>query len=415
MGLLGKPIDFAYRAVPEALKERISQALYQVLLQVREHSRDTVRRQALYDKISAAVGLDVSDPHNLARQGLPALDKAAYQVLSAHRQLAVVQGGVTGAAGLPGLVADIPSLYFLVFRCVEEIACCYGFPADSEEERDHMLKVVDVGHYLESGNKRKGMLELESMDDMLRRGAPVKDLERTVVAKGLQQLSRQLSSRLVQRKLAQTLAVVGAVIGAGVNAALVSDVGTTAIHAYRRRRLRQMALRRRERAGASAEPDSATEAAAVSQSDGAAAAVPTAPDSATSSTAASGEGGVAPPSQTAATTSPTANPEMDSTGRLTPESESAAAAGVPGFQTEPTASPEEPGAQDESPVGTAPESESAATAGVRDFPTEPKAASPENATGGTAPSESSATAGVSEPPSGPGPEPAESPGPRESS
>ena len=248
MGLLGKPIDFAYRAIPESLKERISQALYQVLLQVRDHSRDTVRRQSLYDQISQKVGLDVSDASNLARQPLKVLDAAAWRVVSAHRQLAVVQGGVTGAAGLPGLIADIPSLYFLVFRCVEEVACCYGFPADSEVERDHILKVVDVGHYLESGNKRRGMLELESLDEMSRRGAPVKDMERTVVAKSLQALSRQLSSRLVQRKLAQTIALVGAVIGAGVNAALVSDVGLTAFHAYRRRRLRQVALRRQERA-----------------------------------------------------------------------------------------------------------------------------------------------------------------------
>ena len=247
MGMLGKPIDFAYKAVPESLKERISQSLYQVLLQVREHSRDTVRRQALYDQISQQVGIDVSDTNNLARQPLKVLDRAAQRVLSAHQKLAVVQGGVTGAVGLPGLIADIPSLYFLVFRCVEEIACCYGFPADSELERDHILKVVDVGHYLESNNKRGGMLELESMDDMMRRGAPVKDMERTMVAKGLQALSRQLSTRLVQRKLLQAVAIVGALIGAGVNSALVSDVGLTAFHAYRRRRLRQVALRRRER------------------------------------------------------------------------------------------------------------------------------------------------------------------------
>ncbi len=242
--MLGKPVDLAYRAVPSSLKERFSQALYEVLLQVRGHSRDTVRRQALYDSISQRIGLDASQPTNLARQPLAVLDKAAQRVLSAHQKLAVVQGGVTGAAGLPGLLADIPSLYFLIFRCVEEIACCYGFPADSEDERDHVLKIVDIGHFLENENKRKGMLDLESMDDLMRRGAPVKDLERTVVAKSLQTLSRQLSSRLVQRKLAQTLLVVGALIGAGVNAALVSDVGITAIHAYRRRRLRQTALRR---------------------------------------------------------------------------------------------------------------------------------------------------------------------------
>ena len=41
--------------------------------------------------------------------------------------------------------------------------------------------------------------------------------------------------------------IVGAVIGAGVNAALVSDVGTTAFHAYRLRRLRQLAEQREGR------------------------------------------------------------------------------------------------------------------------------------------------------------------------
>lgn len=248
MGLLGRPIDLAYRAVPGRLKESLSQALYQVLLQVRDHSRDTVRRQALYDKISAMVGVDASQPQNLARLPFAVLDRAALEIISAHRQLAVVQGGVTGAAGLPGLLADIPSLYFLIFRCVEEVACCYGFPADSEAERDHVLKVVDIGHYLESVNKRRGMLELENYEDLLKRGAPVKDMERTVVAKGLQSLSRQLSSRLVQRKLAQTMALVGALVGASVNSALISDIGSTAFHAYRQRRLRQLGLRRQSQA-----------------------------------------------------------------------------------------------------------------------------------------------------------------------
>ena len=244
MGFLGKPIDFAYARVPENIKESISNALYQVLTSVRDHSRSTVRTQGIYDQLSVLACQDVRTPQQAQRLPLAVVDQVARHTISGHRQLGMLQGGATGLAGLPGLVADIPSLYFLVFRTVQEVALTYGFPPDSESELDHVLKVVDVGHYLENDKKRKAMVELESLQDMMRQGVPMKDLERTVIAKSLQAFSRQLATAITRRKLAQTVAVIGAAVGASVNSALVGDVGDAAYYAYRRRFLLERVARR---------------------------------------------------------------------------------------------------------------------------------------------------------------------------
>lgn len=254
MGFIGKPADKAYSMIPESIRDSMNEAVLNTLVKVREHSKDTVRTKDVYDKLSVSAGRDVRTPAQAQKLPIEVVDAAARKICSAHRNLAVVQGGATGLAGLPGLVADIPTLYFLIFRCVEEIAVCYGYPPDSDDELNHVFKIVDVGHYLENDKKRAAMTELESMQDLIRQSSPVKSIERTIVAKGLQNLSRQLTLSLLSRKAAQVVVFVGAAVGATVNAALLNDIGDTAYYAYRRRFLLDRADLRKAHAAA-AQPE----------------------------------------------------------------------------------------------------------------------------------------------------------------
>lgn len=247
LGFLGKPLDMAYDRVPSGVKESIGQGIYGVLSKVANLSEGHVRPQDIFDKLSLEAGLDVTRVDQVSRLPIQALDKIARKVMNAHRATALVEGGATGAAGLPGLVADIPALYYLVFRCVQEVSLCYGFAPDAAGEMDHIFKVVDVGHYLESEKKRKGMLEIERLQDMIATNAPLKDVERTMIAKTLQTLARQLATAITRRKLAQTVAIVGGLVGASVNQALLGDVGDTAFYAYRRRFLMREAQARQAR------------------------------------------------------------------------------------------------------------------------------------------------------------------------
>ncbi len=47
--------------------------------------------------------------------------------LNQNLLVAIAQGGICGVVGLPGLIANIPALYTIVFRCIQQIALCYNY------------------------------------------------------------------------------------------------------------------------------------------------------------------------------------------------------------------------------------------------------------------------------------------------
>lgn len=245
MTLAGRPFERVYDALPESFREGLAQAIHQVLAAVRTTSEATFSRQGVLDRISASIGLDVgTEPDQIFRADVRDLDRVARASVDFHRRAAAVQGAAAGFSGLFGLLADVPVLYALLCRCILEVATCYGFPVRGQAEEAHLLKVLDLGHFLEDERRRQGLAELEELQDMIRQGVPLKDLERLALAKGLQALSRQLAAGLVRRKAAQAVALVGGLVGAGVNHQLLTDVGTVAWQAYRRRFVVELAHRR---------------------------------------------------------------------------------------------------------------------------------------------------------------------------
>ncbi len=255
--MAGRPFDLAFGLMPPALKEGLGQAIHRALSTLRRTSVLTFSPQALLDRISAGIGLDVgTEPDQVFRADVRDLDGFALEILAFHRRVAALQGAAAGAAGLVGFLGDVPALYTLLYRCIQEIAVCYGFPVRDEYEEAHMLKVLDLGHFLEDERRRVGFQELATLQDMIRSGTPLQDMERFAVAKGLQALSRRLAGGLARRKTAQAVALVGGLVGAGVNFQLVSDVGTVAFQAYRRRFVVEVARRRMHRATRRLEPQS---------------------------------------------------------------------------------------------------------------------------------------------------------------
>jgi hypothetical protein len=241
LGLTRKPIEYAYGKVPESLRESIASAILGVLNQVRDGSANLVSAQSVKDKI----GRIPEGELGMFRVGIRTLDTVALSLIGQSKNLCTAEGAATGVAGLPGIVVDIPALYGLLFRMIAQVSVCYGYTTEPEEERTHLLKILEIGHHSEAEARRQGMDALGLMQQMIRDDVPVVEVQRFAVEKGLQTMARHLGLALTQRKLAQSVVLMGGVVGAGVNRQLAGEVGEVSFHAYRRRHLVELAYLRK--------------------------------------------------------------------------------------------------------------------------------------------------------------------------
>jgi len=242
LGKLGRPLDYLLKASPQKFQSGVTSAIHGVLTTVAEGAEAGSSEAGLVDELCSELGWDLDPWERIYSSDYRILEQAAQRRVTVAKRFATVQGGVTGITGAPGLIADVPSLYFLLFRMVHQVAVCLGFPAHSPAEKRYLLQVMNVGHHLELRDRRCALLELEQMESELElKSESTEDLQRTLLAKSVQLLARKLASTLVQRKAAQSVAFVGGAVGAVINRQLTEDVGLTALHAYRRRFLKKSA------------------------------------------------------------------------------------------------------------------------------------------------------------------------------
>lgn len=201
-------------------------------------------QNSLVDELCARSGLELDPFERIFQLELELVESLALERLQSAKRLATVQGGVTGVTGAAGLIADIPTLYFLLFRTLHQIAICFGYPVKTPADRMYLFEVVHVGHHLELRERRCSLLELDAVEARNIEATASEDFQRTLLAKAVQQLARKLASSLIQRKAAQSVAILGSAVGAAINRQLMEDVGLTAYHAYRRRFLKSVAERR---------------------------------------------------------------------------------------------------------------------------------------------------------------------------
>lgn len=249
LGLLERPMEAAWQKVPQSARDSTAQAIHSAMQTLLETTGRSLAFQPLLDALCAAAGREISGPGQIRLMDLGALDRVSRRTVEAHRRAAAVEGGVSGFAGLPGLLLDVPALYALIFRMIQEISFLFGFPVESLPEKAHILKVVDLGHQTGLEARRQGLEELQAVQGSLHAGVAGREMEKQVLLRGLGTLAEKMATGLTRRKLAQTLAVVGSVVGAGVNYQLLGDVGDTARHAYRLRFLMRRAHERETRGG----------------------------------------------------------------------------------------------------------------------------------------------------------------------
>lgn len=194
----------------------------------------TVRPEAVHAEFRKA-GHDVHGGEHVSGLDLKHVDKVVGSLDVKYIGAAFAEGAAAGAAGLPGLVADVPALIALNLRAIAEYATCYGFDVSSQRERLFVMHVLGLASSPSDAAKVDVMAQLAKLAADAAKKKTWKELEKGVLTGIIQKIAKALGIRLTKAKLAQAVPIMGAAVGGGFNAYYTARVCDAAWHLYRER------------------------------------------------------------------------------------------------------------------------------------------------------------------------------------
>lgn len=212
--------------VPDKLMETLHGAFEKAFVLVFESGAGVIRavsrpgtRRAAYQTHVAAADAEES------RGSLKAFSRAAGRVGLGNTALSGAAGVGLGLFGVT--LPDIPLFTAMLLKCVYETAESFGFPCDTEEERDYMLRLVEAA--LSYGDALRE--QSRELDVYAQTGRWLTERSRE---EELRAAARRLSEAVLYGKALQNVPVAGAVGGAG-NAVCLSRVQRFAAIKYQKR------------------------------------------------------------------------------------------------------------------------------------------------------------------------------------
>lgn len=216
IGWAMKPVDWVVERVSPTLVDQASDAVAQFLSMLNDASEwtydaDEVLRQA------RRRDLEIDRIEALRDQPLEQLDPFARSHFNENAILAAVEGGGTGLGGAVLIAADIPLLFTINFRLIQQIASSYGFPMRGPAYRPLVLAAFNVAASDGREARHEALREVSVAaaafaNDLEYRGrvtGTLRDQNRHV--------PREIAKSIVGRKLAQAVPIAGAAVGAGIN------------------------------------------------------------------------------------------------------------------------------------------------------------------------------------------------------
>jgi hypothetical protein len=174
---------------------------------------------------------------------LQAADERARGSWNWHIGLGIAEGGAAGGFGLPGIAADIPALFGILIREIQEIGTCYGYDMSKPEEWDYILHVLRTGATTNMKEKIAFVVSLKEFEQILIRvtwthmseSFAAKQISKESLLAAIRQFAKSLGIQITKRKALQMIPVIGALVGASFNGMLTNDIGKAAYMNYRRR------------------------------------------------------------------------------------------------------------------------------------------------------------------------------------
>ena len=219
MGTLAGPVDKAIRAALS--EEKVENALAEA---------------------NRLAGKMLAERYDDAPADLETADATALESRNWAVGYAAAGGASAGAAGLAGLVVDIPFTITMALRASRRIGADYGYR--DAEEGDFAVRVLAVAAANSAREKEHAIavIEKEAEPSAQNVGASRGAVGKEGAIFATRSIAAAVAKNLVGRKAAQAIPIVGAAIGAAASMSFLDDVCTAARHLYQERFLRDRAI-----------------------------------------------------------------------------------------------------------------------------------------------------------------------------
>jgi uncharacterized protein (DUF697 family) len=178
-------------------------------------------------------GLDVERAEDLRDEPLETLDELARSFFNEHAVLAAIEGGGTGLGGAVFIAADIPLLFGINLRLIQQIGAAFGFPMRGPAFRPLVLSIFNVAASNGRSSKNEALREISVAAAAFANNLTYKGRVTGTFRDQNRHVPREIAKNIVGRKLAQMIPIAGAAIGAGVNYWFTSEAAESSYMLFR--------------------------------------------------------------------------------------------------------------------------------------------------------------------------------------
>ncbi|HLA63881.1 MAG TPA: EcsC family protein [Rhodothermales bacterium] len=218
LGFVLKPVDWAFNQfVPDSVVDQLGNGLNQVLGKLNDASEWTYDEKDLLAKAHEQ-GIEAETVDALRDEPLEKLDAVADTVAGPNTIMAALAGGGAGLGGVLFAVADVPVLFTINFRLIQQIGAAYGFPMKGPDFQPLVLAIFNVAASGSRQAKSDALRELSVAGAAFAHGSGYRGrAAQGTLREQVGHLPREIAKNLAGRKLAQMIPIAGAAVGAGVN------------------------------------------------------------------------------------------------------------------------------------------------------------------------------------------------------
>lgn len=227
-----KPVDMLVEKISPEILDQVGEAVQSFLRMLNDASHWTYDAE---QTLAAARrrNLEVESVTNLRSKPLEQLDPLARSYFTENALLAAVEGGGTGLGGAFLIAADVPLLFTINFRLIQQIAAAYGFPLREPSNRPLVLAVFNVAASDSREARADALREISVAAAAFASGLEYKGRVSGTFRDQNRHIPREIAKNLVGRKIGQLIPLAGAAVGAGVNYWFTSQTAEAAYMLFR--------------------------------------------------------------------------------------------------------------------------------------------------------------------------------------